>query len=437
MMERLLKKAMKYCDQAEVYVLDQTIDRITVQNMKLQDIESQIQSGVSLRIIKKGILGFSYTKNLGNRDELLDNALNSLKGDVRVALRFPKTLKAKDLFTYDPSIEDLTNRAIVAECKKVAKYLKVRTKGQININAGHARSLIRLFNSSGTDLSARFSTYFLATSLLYPRSYAGIRRIFTDRTFVATPHDHLDDIVGLYNSAPETVSIHGGLMNVMFLPEALYALMWRLQSGMSGRSVYGNQSPLAKKIGKKICDQKVTITNNPLNDTYPGARAFDDEGTPCSRFPLITGGVLKNFYYDLDYAGKMKTRATGHGFKTTQWGGETIALKPTPALEHLCIEPGNEPFSNLLARMDRGVIVVNALGAHSGNIPNGDFSIGLAPGLYVEKGKIVGRIKDAMVAGNVYDIMKKVVAIEDTAHLTFMGIFPSILFDNVKVSTNA
>jgi PmbA protein len=436
-MQRLLKKAAKYCDQAEVYLLEHMIDRITVQNMKLQDIESQIQSGVSLRIIKKGVLGFAYTRNLGDRSELLNNALNSLKGEVRVAFHFPKTLKVKALSTYDANIEELTNSAIVAECKKVTKYLKERTKGQININAGYARSSIRLLNSAGTDLSARFSTYFLAASLLYPRSYAGVRRIFSHKTFTPTPHDHLDSIINMYNSALEIVSIPGGPMKVLFLPESLYVLMWRIQSGTSGRSVHENQSPLADKIGKRICDEKITIMNDPLSDMSPGARAFDDEGTTCSRFPIITRGVLKNFYYDLDYACKRKTRATGHGFKTAQWGGETVALRPTPALEHLCIEPGHVSFKKLLARMDRGVIVVNALGAHSGNIPNGDFSIGLAPGLYVEKGEVVGRIKDAMVAGNVYDIMKKVVAVEDSARRTFMGMFPSILFDNIKVSTNA
>ncbi|MBN2620037.1 TldD/PmbA family protein, partial [candidate division WOR-3 bacterium] len=339
-MQRLLKKAAKYCDQAEVYMLDHMIDSISVQNMKLQDIESQIQSGVSLRIIKKGVLGFAYTRNLGDRDELLKNALNSLKGDVRVAFRFPKTLKVKELSTYDANIEELTNRTIVDECKKVTKYLKARTKGQININAGYARSSIRLINSAGTDLAVRFSTYFLATSLLYPRSYAGIRRVFSHKTFIPTSHGHLDSIINTYNSALEIVSIPGGPMKVLFMPEALYVLIWRIQSGTSGRSVCEKQSPLADKIGKRICDKKITIMNDPLNDMHPGARAFDDEGTACSRFPIITRGILKNFYYDLDYAGKRKTCSTGHGFKTAQWGGETIALKPIPALEHVRIEPG-------------------------------------------------------------------------------------------------
>ena len=48
------------------------------------------------------------------------------------------------------------------------------------------------------------------------------------------------------------------------------------------------------------------------------------------------------------------------------------------------------PFEEILKVMGRGIIVAGAMGAHSGNIPNGDFSIGLSPGLYVENGEVVG-----------------------------------------------
>jgi PmbA protein len=85
--------------------------------------------------------------------------------------------------------------------------------------------------------------------------------------------------------------------------------------------------------------------------------------------------------------------------------------------------------------MDRGIIVGGVLGAHSGNIPNGDFSIGLSPGLYVENGVIRGRVNEAMIAGNIYDLLKEIVAIEDTVYPTFSGTYPSILFDNVRVAT--
>jgi len=55
--------------------------------------------------------------------------------------------------------------------------------------------------------------------------------------------------------------------------------------------------------------------------------------------------------------------------------------------------------------MDTGILIAGVMGAHSGNILNGDFSIGLSPGVYVEKGEIRGHVKDAMVAGNIFDTM--------------------------------
>lgn len=91
-------------------------------------------------------------------------------------------------------------------------------------------------------------------------------------------------------------------------------------------------------------------------------------------------------------------------------------------MTHLTIKPGDTSFADMVKSMEKGLIVEGALGAHSGNIPNGDYSIGADPALYVENGEIVGRAKDVMVAGNIYDTLKHVVALEDSLH-----------FDNVNV----
>ena len=87
--------------------------------------------------------------------------------------------------------------------------------------------------------------------------------------------------------------------------------------------------------------------------------------------------------------------------------------------------------------MDRGVVICGALGAHSGNIPNGDFSIGLSPGLYVENGEIVGRLKDAMIAGNIYEVMKRIIGMEDTTHPAYTGYYPAVLLDDINVATQS
>ena len=54
--------------------------------------------------------------------------------------------------------------------------------------------------------------------------------------------------------------------------------------------------------------------------------------------------------------------------------------------------------------------------------------------MYVEKGEIVGRVKDAMAAGNIYETLKEVVALEDVAHPTYGGTFPAVLLDQVNVA---
>jgi PmbA protein len=219
------------------------------------------------------------------------------------------------------------------------------------------------------------------------------------------------------------------------MPQAMYTLIWRLQSATSGEALYHKQSPMADRLGEKVFDEKLTIIDNPIDDTKPGARAFDDEATPCREVSIVEQGVLKNYYHDLYYAAKMKTDPTGHGFKDSRWPGDKISIKPVPSLQHLTIEPGEGSFEQLIRSMDRGIIVCGALGAHSGNIPNGDFSIGLSPGLYVEQGEIRGRIKDAMIAGNIYDVMNHVVGIEDKVHAAYTGYYPAVLFDDVSVAT--
>jgi PmbA protein len=434
MMKEMLDLAEGKSDKAEIFSLEEKTDIIRFENSKLKDIDTKIQSGVSLRIQKEDKLGFAYTKNLYDREELLNNALSSLAGGVEASFDFPSTKKSSVLSTFDPSVEGISTADIVEECKRVSDFLSSKIKGQLDIFAALNISDLGIINSFGTDLKEKFSSYSLSLNVFYPGSSSGIQRSLIGKNFKRTDKKYLNYIINTYNKSLKQVKFNKGRMKVLFMPEAIYVLIWRLLSGCNGKNIYNKQSPILNKLNEKIFDEKLTIYNDPLDDKMPGARSFDDEGVACGYFKLIEKGILKNFYYDLYYAEKMGVKSAGHGFKTAVWGGETVSMKPVPSLEHLYIKPGNKSFSELLALMDRGVIVAGALGAHSGNIPNGDFSIGADPGLYVEDGEIVGHVKDAMISGNIYDTMKNVAAIEDTYHPAYMGTFPAILFDDVSLT---
>jgi len=342
MMEQLLEMAKKVSEGAEVYAIEEAGDSVSFENGRLKEIETKSQSGLTLRIIKNGTLGFAYTKNLIHPGELLRNALDSLKGKVEISFDFSLPGRLPVLDTHDPSVEYLSNKTLVEECKRICDFLVPKTDGQVNVSAGRKVSRIRILNSHGTDASAAFSAYGLYTSILFPSSYASIHRPWIKKSFERVPDSHLDFILNTYVHSRKEVQIQGGKMKVLFLPETLYTLLWRIQSVTNGKNIYQKISPVMDRLGEKILDEKLTVSDDPLNDEVPGARAFDDEGVPCQYFPVIEKGVLKHFYYDLYYAGKFGISSTGHGFKGGMWGGETISFKPSPSLDHLRIKPGEK-----------------------------------------------------------------------------------------------
>jgi len=431
MLNKLISLAEKYFDEYEIYEMSYSVDGVSFENRVLKEIESKIQTGISIRGIKDGKLAFAYTKNLLDPEEFIDNALASLKGEIEAGFSFPKKYDLPTLNTYDPNIEDITNTKLVEESKRVSEILYEKTNTQINLGAGKGVVSVHILNSNGVDYQTKSSFYNIYAAAMYPGSYASVDRLIADKKFKEFSKEDIDYITLLFNNSKREVKPKGGRMKVLFLPDTMYVLIWRLVSATCGRNIYEKTSPLINRLGEKIFDSSLTIYDDPLNDDFPDARSFDDEGVACRFLPIVEDGVLKNFYYDLYYAAKLNTESTGHGYRE---GDESIRERPSPSLHHLFVKPGKSNFYDMIKSMDKGVIVPSALGAHSGNILNGDFSIGLAPGLYVENGEIVGHIKDSMAAGNIYEVMKNVVDIENRVYLSNMGIFPSVIFENVSVA---
>ena len=75
------------------------------------------------------------------------------------------------------------------------------------------------------------------------------------------------------------------------------------------------------------------------------------------------------------------------------------------------------------------------MGAEQGNILGGDFSGNVLLGYKVEKGQIVGRVKNTMVSGNVYDLLRAGIVIgSDSRWLGGSMRTPSIFCPSVSVA---
>ena len=433
-MEKLMKIAKKHADEVEIYSIKNSNKSLNYGNNIPKDMDFKIQSGVSLRIIKDGKIGMAYTKNLKNRKGLVENAIKSLKGGVKAKFSFPSNYKIDKLDSYDEEIENITGAKLLKEAERFSDRVKIQDDTEHSVSLTASTKEIIIINSNGLDVKTKSSSFSGYGGITFKGTGSGINRAFASKKFELIPDEIIEEIISFYKKSEKTVNPEGGRMKVLFMPFSSITYLWRIFSGTNAKNIYENISPLKGKIGKKIFSENFTLYNDPLNDSYPGARPFDDEGIKSRKLKIIENGVLKNYFTNLDYAEKVGIEPTSTGYRSGMWGGDPVTMKPNPSLKHLLFGKGAKTVEEIIGSMDRGVIVEGALGAHSGNIPNGDYSIGLSPGLYVEDGKIVGNVKDTMVAGNIYDTFKNVLEVSKNDYYFMNGIIPAILCDNVSVS---
>jgi PmbA protein len=145
---------------------------------------------------------------------------------------------------------------------------------------------------------------------------------------------------------------------------------------------------------------------------------------------LIEGGVLKNFYYDLQTAGLAGTNSTGNGYRS-------LYSLPGPSLAALIVPAGEAKYGEIVDGIKEGVLIDQVMGAWAGNVLAGDFSANIHLGYKIENGEIVGRVRDTMVAGNVFQALKdSVEALGSETSWVGAGMkTPAILLGNISVSS--
>ncbi len=333
---------------------------------------------------------------------------------------------------WDPSVPKVSLEQMVRLGEELIGALRRHTP-ELVCHAGVSKGAVtvRIVNTNGTDVSYRQSHFSASVSGELIRG--------TDMLFVGdmdvSCHPILDarqlsaNVIQQLEWAKTIASVSTGPKQVIFTPSGVgSALASPLMAGFNGKSVYEGASPVAQRVGQSIVDSGFSLFDDPTLAFRPSSRPFDDEGVPSQRIALIDGGVVRNFLYDLQTAGLAGTKSTGSA-------GRGRGL-PSPSPSAFTIRPGNIGFEQMVAQIDDGLVVEELMGAEQGNILGGDFSGNVLLGYKVENGKIVGRVKNTMVSGNVYQLLKKVTAIGSDARWVGHSLYtPSLFFPSVSVAS--
>jgi PmbA protein len=247
---------------------------------------------------------------------------------------------------------------------------------------------------------------------------------------ITRPESILEHTLTQLERARENVPVRTRQMPVIFTPDGVAGtLMLPLSVAFSGKNVLQGSSPLAASLGEQLYDERLNIVDDPLLPWRPGSRMADDEGLPARKVTLVENGVVRSFLYDLQTAGQAGTESTASAHRG-------VPTQPTIASSAIVITPGVVSFDNMVAGIDEGIVVEHVIGASQGNVMGGEFSGNVVLGYKIERGKITGRVKNTMVAGNVHTLFKRIGALGSDARWMGSGLFtPSIMFEQVSVAS--
>ncbi len=432
-MEEILARAKKVAEAAEVFTASVEETSVQFETNRLKHIHNKQSTIVALRIIKQGKIGYATTTELAGRQNLVDMAVETARFGMPARFEFPS------LTPYPPVeiLDNNVNAVSIGQMAKLGEDLISRVRKHtpdLDCEAMVNRGLmsVRIVNSRGGQARYQQSVFSFGVEgqLISEADMLFVGDSQSSCHPILEPDAVAELVLRQLERAKTRASIPSGTMPVVFTPDGVAgALVPSLMAAFNGKVVLEGASPLTGKLGQTVFDKRFSLWDDPTVAYRPSSRPCDDEGVPSQRTPLIAGGAIAGFLYDLQTAARAGAKSTGNGSRGR--GG-----LPSPSPSGLVIAPGKVTFDEMIADIKEGLVVEQLMGASQGNVLGGDFSGNVLLGYRVENGKIVGRVKDTMVSGNIYQLLKQIAAIgSDARWVSGFLQTPSIYFHNVSVAS--
>jgi PmbA protein len=436
------KKALSYAtalkaDSADVFLRASTSSTIEVKDKQIDAFDRANDFGLGLRVILGGQLGFAFTTDLSDEalrslaQAAVANAQNTEPDPYQSIPAYSQT-PYPTVAIHDPALMLLSEKEKidrVMAMEREAFAVDTRIKRIRKASASYSESETLILNTSGAEVSYRSTACSASIEVVAEEkgeSQAG-SEFDVNRFYVRLDVEEVGR-----KAARRAIELlgarHVDSVRAPVLLEATVAqdFLSMLASGFSAESVQKKRSLFIGKLDTEIVSPKITVIDDGLLEGGLGTAPSDDEAVPTAKKTLIERGRLALFLHNTYTASKSRCSSTGNGMR----GG--FKGLPGVGVTNLFIEPGNTPFDDLIASIDRGLFVTEVMGMHTANPISGDFSVGAA-GFWIDKGKRAYPVREITIAGNILEMMKHVGVVG--SDLRFSGRIgsPSLLIDEISI----
>jgi TldD protein len=393
-------------DYADLFFEHTLTNVVSLRDGQVNSSGSYIDFGVGVRVLSGDRTGYAYVENV-----TLDDMLGAARTAARIASggKSGKVAKMvaqavkKNYYPVSESWEEVSLKDKIPYLQKLNDKIFALDKRVIKVMANQSdiTSHILFCNSEGvTYYDYRPMVSLAATCIMQDgdktennyaaRSYRKGFEFLTDDIVDVIARQAVDRTAVLFNA----IKPKGGEMPVV-MGAGGSGILLHEAIGHAFEADFNrkNISIFSDQLGKKVCNERISVVDDGTVPFNRGSVNFDDEGVEGQKTYLVKDGVLTSYMHDRISSKHYGVAPTGNGRR------ESFKCMPIPRMRATYMEPGDMKEADIISTVKHGIYVDNFTNGQV-QIGAGDFTFFVKSGYLIEDGKLSRPIKDINIIGN-------------------------------------
>ncbi|MDR3290909.1 MAG: TldD/PmbA family protein [Methanobrevibacter sp.] len=405
----LLDKISSDVDYSDIRANKSNSTNVIMKDSKIDGINSGLNIGARIRVLKNGAWGFAYTNDLNKLEEISKTAIklaNSLSGDVELSdERIVKDkIKANNKISLsDVGIED--KKDIVCEADKAAKVKNVVSTTVSYSDTEYEKLFLSSEGSSiivNETIIAMFLNATASSGDIIQFGHGSIGGVAGFEVLKNADIEEFGRKIGekaskLLKAEPSpsgnfTVIADNELTGVL-IHEAL-------GHAVEGDLILQNDSILKGHLGKNIGSNLVNIFDDASREDGFGYYPYDDEGIKTKPNQLVKNGKLVSLLNSRETASKLDMNSSGNA--RSMLNEQTIVR-----MSNTYLQPGDMSFNELIEDIKDGIYIK---GSRGGQVDTGKgiFQFSGVESFKIKNGEIKDSLRDVSLSGDILNTLKEI-----------------------------
>lgn len=415
-------------NEAAVYVNEMESNKFSWRDGRQEESTGDLSKSLGIKLFREGRTSQQSTTDLRPKslESFLDRGvaiLDLVPPDPFASLPDAKLLGSAnfDPETFDPLYDTRDSGRRIEGIKEMYEYLRSHDNSIIEAGAWDYQNKeinTQVFSNGFTHCQEQTwfdvgcSGTFLDSAGKRPSSWytspcRRVARILSPEVLAA---ESLDRGRKLFGQGPEP----GGTYDIILYREVAGWLVASLIDGISAWALDQKQTIYEGRKGEAVAPSFVNLREDPSIPGWYGSRNADGDGFPTRKRDILRGGILQDYLVGWYYSQK-------------------LGLPPNSGdITNLVLEPGTASLEDLVASVDKGIVVHGFNGGNS-NPTTGDFSVGI-DGFLIKNGRLDRPVNEMTMSGNFRTVWQNIEALGNDSFDRGSRICPSIKLGAMTVA---